>query len=142
MSLTTSFQRHSASQSLLTSKNSMPFKQSCLELLVKIDRRISDFPVSWWDPHRSGCSRAVSSLAVLADQLLSSIVRQHQPVAFLWNSSNPANALHFEEVQRGAAVFGISLISVPAATPEAIGSALTTMIGKRPEALLMTADPM
>jgi putative ABC transport system substrate-binding protein len=74
----------------------------------------------------------------LLREMLPSVAR----VAFLWNSANPANALHFEEVQRGAAAFGITLISTPAARPEAIGSALAAMIEQRPEALLMTADPM
>jgi putative tryptophan/tyrosine transport system substrate-binding protein len=75
-------------------------------------------------------------------ELLREMIPSVTRVAFLWNSANPANALHFEEVQRGAATFGITVISTPAATPETIRSALATMIEKRPEALLMTADPM
>ena len=63
-------------------------------------------------------------------------------VAFLWNSSNPANELHFEEVRRGAATLGITIISVPAEIPEKIAGALETMLAERPEALLVTADPM
>jgi putative tryptophan/tyrosine transport system substrate-binding protein len=75
-------------------------------------------------------------------ELLREMIPSVTRVAFLWNSANPANALHLEEVQRGAAAFGITLISTPAATPEAIGSALATTIEQRPQALLMTADPM
>jgi putative ABC transport system substrate-binding protein len=41
-----------------------------------------------------------------------------------------------------AVVFGISVISVPVATPEKIENALATMINERPQALLMTAHPM
>ena len=63
-------------------------------------------------------------------------------VAFLWNSSNPANELHFEEVRRGAAALGITVISAPAEIPEKIAGALETMLAERPEALLVTADPM
>jgi putative tryptophan/tyrosine transport system substrate-binding protein len=75
-------------------------------------------------------------------ELLREMIPSVTRVAFLWNSANPANALHFEEVQRGAVAFGIALISTPVATPETIGSALATMIEEHPEALLMTADPM
>jgi putative ABC transport system substrate-binding protein len=63
-------------------------------------------------------------------------------VAFLWNSANPANELHFHEVQRGAAAIGINVISVPAETREKIEPALEAMLVERPEALLVTADPM
>jgi putative tryptophan/tyrosine transport system substrate-binding protein len=75
-------------------------------------------------------------------ELLREMIPSVTRVAFLWNSANPSNELHFEEVERGAATFGITVISTPAATPETIRSALATMIEKRPEALLMTADPM
>jgi putative ABC transport system substrate-binding protein len=75
-------------------------------------------------------------------ELLREIIPSVSRVAFLWNSANPANTLHFKEVQRGATAFSITLISTPAATPETIGNALAKMIEERPDALLMTADPM
>ena len=37
---------------------------------------------------------------------------------------------------------GITIISVPAEIPEKIAGALETMLAERPEALLVTADPM
>jgi putative tryptophan/tyrosine transport system substrate-binding protein len=75
-------------------------------------------------------------------EMLREMIPSVSHVAFLWNSSNPANELHFDEVRRGAAIFGISIISVPAETPEKIGHALEAMLAERPEALLVTADPM
>jgi putative tryptophan/tyrosine transport system substrate-binding protein len=74
--------------------------------------------------------------------LLRQMIPSASRVAFLWNSSNPANALHFDAIRRGAAEFGIEVISVPVPTPDKFDSALATMLMERPEALLMTADPM
>src|SRR5437899_1844152 len=40
-------------------------------------------------------------------EMLREMIPSVARVGFLWNSSNPANELHFDEVRRGAATFGI-----------------------------------
>jgi len=60
MSLTTSFQRHSANQS--PQKISMPSKQSCFELLVKTFTASTTSRFRRWDHHRCAYTRAASRL--------------------------------------------------------------------------------
>ncbi len=75
-------------------------------------------------------------------QLLKEILPTASRVAFLWNPTNPANVLHFEDIQAGARALGVTLHSVEVSSPNEFTSAFAAMMRERPDALIMTADAM
>jgi putative ABC transport system substrate-binding protein len=75
-------------------------------------------------------------------QLLQETLPTASRVAFLWNPTNPANVLHFEDIQAGARALGVTLPAVEVSSPNEFASALAAMMRERPDALMMTADPM
>jgi putative tryptophan/tyrosine transport system substrate-binding protein len=75
-------------------------------------------------------------------QLLQETLPTASRVAFLWNPTNPANVLHFEDIQAGARALGVTLHSVEVRSPSEFESAFAAMMRERPDALIMTADPM
>jgi putative tryptophan/tyrosine transport system substrate-binding protein len=75
-------------------------------------------------------------------QLLQETLPTASRVAFLWNPANPANVLHFEDLQAGARALGVTLHSVEVSSPNEFTSALAAMMRERPDALIMTADGM
>jgi putative tryptophan/tyrosine transport system substrate-binding protein len=75
-------------------------------------------------------------------QLLKETLPTVSRVAFLWNPTNPANVLHFEDIQAGARALGVTLHSVEVSSPNEFKSAFAAMMRERPDALIMTADAM
>jgi putative tryptophan/tyrosine transport system substrate-binding protein len=75
-------------------------------------------------------------------QLLTEILPTASRVAFLWNATNPANVLHYEEIQVGARALGVTLHSVEVSSPNEFEGAFAAMMQERPDALIMTADAM
>jgi putative ABC transport system substrate-binding protein len=75
-------------------------------------------------------------------QLLHEALPTLARVAFLWNPANIANRLHFEDIVRGAEALGMTLQSVEASTPDGFDRAFAAVSGDRPDALIMTADPL
>jgi ABC-type uncharacterized transport system substrate-binding protein len=75
-------------------------------------------------------------------QILQETLPTASRVAFLWNPTNPANVLHFEDIQAGARALGVTLPSVEVSSPNEFTSAFAAMMRERPDALMMTADPM
>ena len=75
-------------------------------------------------------------------QLLKEILPTASRVAFLWNPTNPANVLHFEDIQAGARALGVTLHSVEVRSPSEFESAFAAMRRERPDALIITADAM
>jgi ABC-type uncharacterized transport system substrate-binding protein len=63
-------------------------------------------------------------------------------VAFLWNPANPGNAAHFESVQAAAQRLGVALLSVEVRSPDAFERAFAAMMRERPDAFMLTAEPM
>ena len=63
-------------------------------------------------------------------------------MAFLWNPQNASNVVQFENVERAARALGLTLLSVPVSDPHKLDSALAAMMKERPDALMMTADPV
>jgi len=57
-------------------------------------------------------------------------------------SDDPANVLHFEDIQAGARALGVTLHSVEVSSPNEFTSAFAAMMRERPDALIMTADAM
>ncbi len=74
-------------------------------------------------------------------QLLKETVPTLSRVALLWNPANPANRLHFEDIQLGAKALGVALQSVEIRSPDGFDSAFTAITRERPNALIITADP-
>jgi putative tryptophan/tyrosine transport system substrate-binding protein len=75
-------------------------------------------------------------------QLLLEVAPKTSRVAFLWNPANPATAAHFENVQAAARALGVALLSVEVRSPDAFEGACAAMMRERPDAFMMTADPM
>jgi putative tryptophan/tyrosine transport system substrate-binding protein len=73
-------------------------------------------------------------------QLLKEILPTASRVAFLWNPTNPANVLHFEDIQAGARALGVTLHSAEVRSPGEFESAFAAMMRERPDALIITAD--
>jgi putative tryptophan/tyrosine transport system substrate-binding protein len=75
-------------------------------------------------------------------ELLQEVLPDIARVAFLYNPANPANVLHFEDIQGAARVLRIRLLPVEVTRPSDFEVALTAVMKNRPMALVMTADPM
>ena len=63
-------------------------------------------------------------------------------VAFLWNPDNASNVVFLEEMKTGTRALGMELISVPVRRADELNAALASMMQERPDALLMTNDPV
>ena len=81
-------------------------------------------------------------LAAKRLQLLKEVVPGVSRVAFLWNPANPGTAINFESAQAGARSLGVTLQSVAVRSPAELESAFAAMMRERPDAFMMTADPM
>ncbi len=75
-------------------------------------------------------------------QLLKEAVPKLSRVAFLWNPANPSNRLHFEDIQVGAKALSVILQSVEIRSPDGFDGAFAAITRERPNALIMTADPL
>jgi putative tryptophan/tyrosine transport system substrate-binding protein len=75
-------------------------------------------------------------------QLLQETLPTASRVAVLWNPTNPANVVHFEDLQAGARALGVTLHSVAVRSPTEFPSAFATLMRERPDALMITADAL
>ena len=75
-------------------------------------------------------------------ELLKEALPKVSRVAFLWNPTNPAQVVHFEDIQVGARALGVTLQSVKVSSPNEFDSAFAALTRERPDALYMTADSM
>ena len=74
--------------------------------------------------------------------LLKETLPRASRVAFLWNPDNASNAVYLQDLQAGARTLGVTLQSVEVRSPSQFESAFAAMTRERPDALIMTADPM
>ena len=74
-------------------------------------------------------------------ELLRNVIARVSRVAFLWNPQNASNKVQLEHVQEGARALGLTLLSVPVRSPDEFDGALSAMMRKHPDALMVTADP-
>ena len=81
-------------------------------------------------------------LAAKRLQLLKEVVPGVSRVAFLWNPANPGTAVNLENVQAGARALKVAVQSVAVRSPTELESAFAAMMKERPDAFMMTADPM
>jgi putative tryptophan/tyrosine transport system substrate-binding protein len=75
-------------------------------------------------------------------QLLRDVFLSVSRVAFLWNPDNASNVIQFEEVQRTVPILGLKLISVEVRSPNEFDNTFAAMMRERPDAFMMTSDPL
>jgi putative tryptophan/tyrosine transport system substrate-binding protein len=63
-------------------------------------------------------------------------------VAFLWNPDNDSNLVFLEELITAVPALGLQLISAPMRTSDDFERAFAAMMQRRPNAFVMTADPL
>ena len=75
-------------------------------------------------------------------QLLKEAFPHLARVAFLWNPDNVSNHAHLGEIKTGGQALGLKLISVEARSADELTAALARMMKERPDAFVMTNDPL
>src|SRR3954453_19306640 len=75
-------------------------------------------------------------------QLLRDVFLSVSRGAFLWNPDNASNVTQFEEVQRTVPILGLKLISVEVRSPNEFDNTFAAMMRERPDAFMMTSDPL
>jgi putative ABC transport system substrate-binding protein len=75
-------------------------------------------------------------------QLLKLVVPTLVRVAFLWNPSNPSHAAYLDEWKAAAPALGVEMLFVPVLSSNEFDSAFAAMMRERPDAFVMTADPL
>ena len=75
-------------------------------------------------------------------QLFKEAIPTISHIAFLWNPDNASNAAYYEEIQHAAPVLGVKLLSVEVRSFNELDSVFARMMRERPDALMMTADPL
>ena len=75
-------------------------------------------------------------------QLLQEALPRVSRVALLWNPQNASNKAQFDNIQRAARELKLTLLSVEASSSEEFDTAFAAMMKKRPDALMVTADPV
>jgi putative ABC transport system substrate-binding protein len=73
-------------------------------------------------------------------ELLREVVPSVPYIALLWNAASPLQVLAEKQVQAGAQVLRMRVLSLGVTTEEEIRSALAVMARQRPDALLVLAD--
>ena len=90
----------------------------------------------------TGSSQLGPELSAKRLELLKESLPKVTRVAFLWNPTNPTQVVHFEDIQVGARALGVTLQSVKVSSPNEFESAFAAMMRGRPDALMITADPL
>jgi putative ABC transport system substrate-binding protein len=75
-------------------------------------------------------------------QLIKEVIPSVSRVAFLWNPDNASNVAILEELQLAAPKLGMKVLSVPVRNATDFDGAFAAMMKERPQALLMTNDPL
>ena len=75
-------------------------------------------------------------------EILKECVSDLVRVAFLWNPDNDSNLVFLEELITAVPALGLQLISAPMRTSDDFERAFAAMMQRRPNAFVMTADPL
>src|SRR5262245_8759517 len=75
-------------------------------------------------------------------QLLREALPTAARVAMLWNPQNASNAAQFHNVRRAAPALGLTLLPMEVSSAGELDGAFAVVVKKRPEALIVTADPV
>jgi putative tryptophan/tyrosine transport system substrate-binding protein len=75
-------------------------------------------------------------------QLLKEVIPALSRVAFLWNPNNASHPGQLAELREAATTLGIKLLPVAVRSSDELDDAFAAMTRERPDAFLMTADPL
>ena len=75
-------------------------------------------------------------------ELLKEAIPSVSRVAFLWNPDNASNAAILDELRVAAPALGLKLISVAVRSTDGFDRSFATIVSERPNAILMTNDPL
>lgn len=118
--------------------------------------RIPIVAISVGDPIRAGLVKSLArpdgnitgntilgpDLSPKRVQLIKEVIPSVSSVAFLWNPDNASNAAIYEEMRRAVPALGIKLISIEARSAGDFAGAFTKILEGRPDAMLLTNDPL
>jgi len=90
----------------------------------------------------TGLSMLVTELSGKRLELLKETLPNLSRVAFLWNSTQPGQALALKETQEAARALGVTLISMEVRTREDFESVFGAMAKERAGALIVMTDPV
>jgi putative tryptophan/tyrosine transport system substrate-binding protein len=75
-------------------------------------------------------------------QLLKDTLPSVSRVAYLWNPDNQSSALILQGLLKAAPLFQMTVVSFEARTPEDFAGVFAQMASDRPDAVLLTSDPL
>jgi putative tryptophan/tyrosine transport system substrate-binding protein len=75
-------------------------------------------------------------------QLVKEIIPSASRVALLWNPDNISNGVILEQMRTAAPAVGLAFTAVEARGPADLDSAFATLTRERPDAVLLTSDPV
>ena len=75
-------------------------------------------------------------------EILLETVPSASRIAFLWNPDNASNVAILDELQMAVPKVGMTLVGVKVKSSAELGSAPARILGERPQAFIMTNDPL
>jgi putative tryptophan/tyrosine transport system substrate-binding protein len=75
-------------------------------------------------------------------QLVKEIIPSAARVALLWNPDNVSNTVIFEQMRGAAPDLGLTFTAVEARSADDLAGAFATLARERPDAVLLTSDPL
>jgi putative ABC transport system substrate-binding protein len=90
----------------------------------------------------TGISLLGPEVGVKRLQLLKLAVPTMSRAAFLWNPNNPSHTAYLEEWKAAAPVLGVEMQFVAVGSPDEFDTAFAVMMRERPNAFMMTGDPL
>src|SRR5882724_11073508 len=112
-----------------------------------VQRRV-DVIVTYGTPATQAAKQATTTIPIVmvgvGDPVKTGLVASPgvSHVAFLWNPQNASNRVQLENVLVRARALELTLLPVQASGPDDLDSAFAAMMKKRPDALMITADPL
>jgi putative tryptophan/tyrosine transport system substrate-binding protein len=98
--------------------------------------------LAWPGGNLTGVSGQAAEAGRKRLELLKEVVPQASRVAVLWNPANPNKVLEWQETQRAAHAFGVTLQSVEVRTPDDFERAFASLTRGRADALLTMTESL
>jgi putative ABC transport system substrate-binding protein len=89
----------------------------------------------------TGLSMMATDLSAKRMELLHTLLPSIRQIAVLWDSSNPGMALRVRETRQAAEHLKVGFLDAGARDLDSLEASFATLSEKRPEALLVTAEP-
>jgi putative tryptophan/tyrosine transport system substrate-binding protein len=90
----------------------------------------------------TGSSQLAPQISGKRLELLKEAVPTCARVAFLWNPANPVHIYHLHDVQEAARILGLTLQPLEVHTSDDLDRAFAAIARERPDALVITGDPV